>query len=135
MQETDAAKFNNPVNRYPFRVTTPRRDGKRRDTLLYKRYRDMRSRCMGRATKCPWIYEGLELGWKTFAAFRAYALANGFTKETNSPDREDPNKGYVPGNVVFKTPGQNFAGSRGSAYYSDDAVRGREPPIDDDVPF
>jgi len=96
----------------------------------------MRSRCHGRATKCPWLYEGLELGWECFAAFRAYALANGFSKLLNSPDRQNPERGYMPGNVIFRTPSDNYGSSRGNTYYdqSDYAVRGREP-VDADVPF
>jgi hypothetical protein len=117
-----------------FRVNTPG-GGK---TLLYIRYRDMRSRAHGRATKCPWVYPpGWPACWHTFEAFRIWALTSGFSKTHNSPDRLRPTEPYGPDNVVWRTGKANFGGSRGKAYYSrsnsDDAVRGREPP--DDVPF
>ena len=89
-----------------FRVYTPRAQGKR-PTLLYVRWRDMRSRTFGRATKNPELYDGLELGWQTFEEFRAWALANGFDKANNSPDRQDVALGYVPGNVRFVPPYEN----------------------------
>jgi hypothetical protein len=118
-----------------FRVNTPS-GGK---TLLYIRYRDMRSRAHGRATKCPWVYPpGWPACWHTFEAFRVWALTSGFSKVHNSPDRKRTAEPYGPDNVVWRTGKANFGGSRGKAYYSrgnsDDAVRGREPPIDD-VPF
>lgn len=91
-----------------YRVCTSRANGRRpKETLIYKRWRDMRSRTLGRATRTPHLYEGLELGWKTFAEFREWALANGFSKENNSPDRIDAGKGYVPGNVRFVPPYEN----------------------------
>lgn len=131
------------VNRVNFRTRMPKRQGGRR-TMLYRRYEDMRSRVQGRATKAPWHYEGLALAWATFAEFRAWALANGFSKENNSPERKDPTKGYTPDNVVFVAPGVNHSTSRGRRYYSksfeqflqsDEYVRGPQPPVDDDVPF
>lgn len=91
-----------------YRVTTPR-NGKPRgkETLLYKRWRDMRSRCHGRATRTPEAYEHVTLGFKDFAEFRAFALANGFSKRNNSPDRISVSDGYVPGNIRFVPPKLN----------------------------
>lgn len=116
-----------------YRVNTPS-GGK---TLLYKRYRDMRSRAHGRGTKCPWVYPpGWPEEWSTFEKFRAWALTHGFSKVNNSPDRQRPDEPYHPNNVVWTTRIKNTGRSRGSAYYgSDEAVRGREPPIEDAVPF
>lgn len=115
-----------------FRIVSPR--GKR--TLLYVRYRDMRSRAHGRATKCPWVYVlGWPEAWATFDAFRTWALASGFSKENNSPDRLRVAEPYGPSNVRWVPGKTNFAGSRGSGYYG--AQRpGPEPPRGDDaVPF
>lgn len=88
-----------------FRVMTPRPN--RRPTLIYRRWRDMQSRCKGQATKQPDKYKGVELGFKSFAEFRAFALKNGFSKENNSPDRIDTSRGYVPGNIRFVPPAEN----------------------------
>lgn len=104
-------------------------------TLLYIRYRDMRSRAHGRGTKCPWTYPpGWPACWDTFEKFRAWALAHGFSKVNNSPDRPRPTEPYGPNNVVWKTPKANFAGSRGSGYYGAQPP-GPEPPLEDHVPF
>lgn len=91
-----------------YRVTAPRRGRARgAETLLYKRWRDMRSRCFGRATRTPEAYEHVTLGFANFDEFRAFAIANGFSKSHNSPDRIDAAKGYVPGNVRFVPPRYN----------------------------
>lgn len=114
----------------------PRSHGGAR-TVLAQRWKDMQGRCRGHSTKSPWCWAGLTVGWKTFKEFRDWALANGFTKVNNSPERKDARLGYVPGNVVFVTKDQNSSTSRGSSYYahSDYAVRGEEPPLDDYCPF
>lgn len=102
--------------------------GKRRYTLLYRRWKDIRNRTQGRGTKRPDLYEGIELGWGTFKEFRKWALANGFNKYTSSPDRQDSTQGYVPGNVVFETPAYNRDRAlQGGA----DDWRGDEPPHHD----
>jgi hypothetical protein len=92
-----------------YRTCLPRSQGKR-PTLLYVRYRDMRSRLAGRATNRPDLYDGLEFGWDSFAEFRAWALNEAFprfSKRLSSPDRQRSTEGYVPGNVVFTTPEHN----------------------------
>jgi hypothetical protein len=116
-----------------FRTATSRANGRKpKYTLLYIRYRDARSRAHGRATKCPWVYPpGWPECWSTFEKFRTWALANGFSKTNNSPDRQRPEEPYGPNNVVWTTGVDNFGRSRGSRYYSalsDLATRGREPP-------
>lgn len=74
-------------------------NGRRVYTLLYRRWKDLRNRCQGRATQSPHLYAGLEVGWGSFAEFRAWAIRNGFSKRNCSPDRIDPRRGYTPGNV------------------------------------
>lgn len=106
-----AAGWNRGINGY--RVTTPS-GGK---TLLYRRWRDMQSRCKGQATRSPWIYEGKALGWDSFREFRAWAIKNGFTKERNSPERIDNRVGYIPSNVVFIPPGDQSKNIRRSGSY------------------
>ena len=99
--------------------------GRRRYSLLFQRWRDIKGRACGRHTKRPDLYEGLELGWQSFAEFRAWALANGFSKYRSSPDRMDPADGYTPRNVVFVTIPEN----RLRALLGD-AWRGEEPPVE-----
>jgi len=82
----------------------------------------MVSRTKGRSTRNPDKYRGLEVGWKNFAEFREWAVKNGFSKLTNSPDRQDILKGYTPDNVKFVIPSHNFG-----RYYP-------EPP-EPEVPF
>ena len=121
------------MNSKGFRVYTPRAQGKR-PTLLYVRWRDMRSRTLGRATKNPELYDGLELGWSTFAEFRAWALANGFTKTNNSPDRQDVSLGYVPGNVRFVPPAENVIRAL-TDYHAWRREQRQAPTAAADVPF
>lgn len=117
-----------------FRVNTPP-GGK---TLLYLRYRDMRSRAHGRGTKTPWIYPP-GWPWKSFAEFRQWALASGFTKTNNSPDRINSDAAYSRSNVRWITPDANTKSRRHAVQRmretSDYAVRGEEPPMNDEVPF
>src|SRR5690606_33325895 len=70
-----------------YRVTRPRRPGlSDRSTLIYKRWKDMQSRCKGLAPKRSDLYAGLRNGSADFHEFRAFAIANGFSKVNNSPD-------------------------------------------------
>jgi hypothetical protein len=89
----------------------------------------MRSRVKGQATTIPWKYEGLALYWKTYAEFRVFALANGFSKVNCSPDRKDSKLGYVPGNVRF-VPIKKNCNVGGRSRCGHDDVRGPEPPED-----
>lgn len=82
-----------------YRVMTPRPD--RRPALLYRRWRDLQSRCKGQATQKPELYANLRLGFANYAEFRAFAVSHGFSKHNDSPDRIDSSKGYVPGNIRF----------------------------------
>lgn len=101
-----------------------------RVTLLYRRYRDMRQRAHGRATRTPWVYPP-GWPWESFEQFRAWALRSGFSKENNSPDRIDPDQGYSERNVRWVPPDLNAALRRHAcARMSDFAVRGAEPPLD-----
>lgn len=118
-----------------YRATTPRRGRNRgNSTLLHRVYNNMRGRVRGTATRAPWLYKGIALAWKDFDEFRKWALANGFSKATPSPERMNAKLGYVPGNVVFVTKQHNSSTARGKSYYSDYEVRGEEPP-ESDVPF
>lgn len=89
----------------------------------------MQSRVKGQATKCPHLYEGLQIAWTSYREFRAWAIKHGFSKKNCSPDRTDTMRGYVPGNVVFVPKRDNAL--RALFAYSDEAVRGPEPPIED----
>lgn len=113
-------------------------DGRKRKTQLYRRWCDMRGRARGYGTKCPWLYEGVEIEWPTFAEFRAWALEHGFRKDT-SLDRRDPTRGYTADNVRFvsvkrnngftRTPGAaRCHGYGASMAMTDDELRGSEPP-------
>ena len=101
-------------------------NGVRKYTQLYRRWKDLRSRTQGKATRTPHLYLGLPIGWTTFAEFRAFAVANGFRKNT-SPDRINSALGYVPENVRFIPFAENWAKTTRNAQ-SDYAVRGEEPP-------
>jgi hypothetical protein len=112
--------------RYRLSVTI---NGKRRYTTLYRRWMDMKGRTKGYSTRSPHLYAGIELHWKSFAEFRVWALSNGFSKETSSPDRKDADKGYVPGNVKFVPCVENYRTRRSWQHMQDDTtVRGEEPP-------
>jgi hypothetical protein len=103
-------------------------------TVLYRRWLDMRGRAHGRATKCPWIYPaGWPDEWNDFAKFRTWALAHGFSKQHDSPDRLREDKPYGPDNVVWTTRTDNTGRARGSGYYGAQPA-GAQPPSDF-VPF
>lgn len=108
-------------------------DGVQKYTKLARCWKSIKARVTGKSTRSPHLYQGMELGFTSFAEFRTYALANGFTHKTTSPDREDPERGYVPGNLRFISASENFARRR-NVEQSDYAVRGDEPPsyYDDD---
>lgn len=92
-----------------YRVTTPRNGKPRgRPTLLYVRYRDMRSRAHGRGTRSPEIYAGKGFGFRNFHEFREFAIARGFSKQFSSPDRANTAYGYFPWNIVFRDPLTNM---------------------------
>jgi hypothetical protein len=103
-------------------------NGKRVYTKLYRRWMDMKGRTKGHSTRSPHLYDGLDLHWTSFAEFRSWALVNGFSKGTSSPDRKDADKGYVPGNVKFVPCVENYSSRRSWQHMSDYAVRGDEPP-------
>lgn len=102
---------------------------RRRATRLYQVWDNMRSRTRGSGTYRPDLYDGLELGWQTFKDFRKWALGNGFSKETPSPDRIDVTRGYVPDNICFVAIHENRMRALSSQPGHDD-VRGEETPDD-----
>ena len=83
-----------------------------RTTTLYRVWKNIRNRVRGKSTTTPHLYDGIELGFSTFAEFRAYALTHGFRAWSTSPDRRDPTKGYVPGNLRFIPKKFNFSRRR-----------------------
>ncbi len=115
-----------------YRTRLPRKQGAR-ECLLFRVYRNMRGRSRGSCTRTPWIYPP-GFPWASYAAFRVWALASGFTKATPSPDRPRPHEPYGPSNVVWRTKSANYASSRGSGYYGAQPS-GPEPPREDYVPF
>lgn len=118
-----------------FRTRLPRSQGAR-ECLLFRVYRTMRGRARGNCTATPWIYPP-GFPWESYAEFRAWALASGFSKATPSPDRPRPLEPYGPTNVEWKTRAENSATARGRKYYATAGAqpRGPEPPLDDHVPF
>lgn len=110
-------------------MTTPRNGGCGKPTLLYKRYRDMRSRAHGRGTMHPEYYPP-GWPWKDFDEFRTWALKAGFSKERNSPHRPRSEEPYGPDNVIWVTFEENCALA---AQKTNGARYGDEK--DDDVPF
>lgn len=90
-------------------TTYKRRDGKRRNVRLFKAWRNMKDRVAGTNyagnRSKPW--EGLEIGFRDWPHFRAWALANGYSRQRNSLDRRDPDKGYTPENCRWVTVAEN----------------------------
>lgn len=76
------------------------RSGRRRRIRLYNAWMNMQGRVKGHKDSHGVKYwHGLECGFAGWAEFRAWALANGFSKVNNSLDRIDAREGYVPGNL------------------------------------
>jgi hypothetical protein len=77
------------------------RDGKRRIVRLYKAWRNLHDRIQGHIVSgrggLP-IWAGLECGFADWAAFRRWALRNGYSKQRCSLDRIRSNQGYTPSN-------------------------------------
>jgi hypothetical protein len=84
------------------------RDGVRRRIRLYKAWENLHNRVRGWTTdgagRRRWL--GLEVGFKNFKEFRAWALVNGYRKGLVL-DRERPNEGYTPSNCRWITPEEN----------------------------
>lgn len=75
-------------------------------TDLYQRWHGIRSRCLVPSASGYSRYGGAGITvcaeWDDFAAFRDWALANGYAKHLTI-DREDNDKGYEPGNCRWAT--------------------------------
>ena len=99
------------------------------------RWRDMRSRTKGKATRHPEIYSGLDLGWGCYDEFRAWALQHGFSKTNNSPHRLDNHKGYVPDNVKFLPPFENTFEPLRKVNEAHAKQHAKQNDDDSDVPF
>lgn len=90
------------------------KNGKLRRIRLYKAWMNMRQRVAGKtvtgSTGVP-IWKGLEIEWKTFAEFRAWALKNGYSRKNNSLDRKEWEFGYTAANCRWVTVRQNSQSS------------------------
>lgn len=77
---------------------------------LYQVWKSMHGRCRD-AGNTSYPYYGAKgirvcAEWGDFAAFRAWALANGY-RPGLSIDRRDPDADYTPGNCEWVTPSEN----------------------------
>lgn len=85
------------------------RTGKIRRIRLYSSWKNMRGRVSGRlragSGARPWM--GKTIGWANFQEFRRWALANGYSKQRCSLDREKSSGHYEPGNCRWLTVAQN----------------------------
>ena len=87
-----------------------RPNGQRVRIRLYGAYRNMLARIRGQVRTgrggAP-IWYGLETDFKDFEDFRAWALANGYSRIRCSLDREKSHRGYIRSNLRWVTPLQN----------------------------
>lgn len=86
-----------------------RKTGK--NTPLYRRWSSMKRRCTQRSYHGYQYYGGKGIkicaAWLDFAAFRSWALANGF-KDHLTLDRLDSSKDYQPDNCQWVTSRENI---------------------------
>lgn len=98
--------------------------GKVRVIRLYKAWKNLNNRVDGHnyaGNGCrAWV--GLPVAWETFADFRAWALANGYSKRRCSLDRIDSDKGYGPDNCRWLTRAQNTKWQNAVRYGKTDVV-------------
>lgn len=97
------------------------RDGKRRVIKLYKAWRNIENRVAGRVKDGNDVarWKGLEIGFKSFAEFRAWALSHGYRRGVVL-DRKDPKRGYTPDNCEWVTKEENA--KRAAAQHEPDCV-------------
>lgn len=97
-----------PVVRSIRRYTRP--NGQRRFIKLYGSYCNMLARIRGQVRTgrggVP-IWTGMKTDFMNFDDFRAWALANGYSRIRCSLDREKSNLGYIRSNLRWVTPLQN----------------------------
>lgn len=86
------------------------RSGKR-FVRLYQTWRNMRSRVKGNIRsgngEAIWVGVGIAPEWQDFDNFRAWALANGYSRKYCSLDRKRTAEGYGPDNCRWLTVAQN----------------------------
>lgn len=101
------------------------RTGDCRTIRLYQSWRNMRNRVRGttRAGNGTNLWQGLPIAWRTFEDFRAWALANGYSRLNNSLDREREAEGYGPDNCRWVPRAVNTANQNAAA-------RRRADPLD-----
>jgi hypothetical protein len=85
------------------------RSGATRTIRLRMAWKNLRGRISGRLHAGngarPW--KGLGCAFKSWAHFRAWAIANGYSRARCSLDRIDPAKGYSPENCRWVTRQEN----------------------------
>ena len=85
------------------------KSGKLRRIRLYMSWHNLRARVNG--TRCagngsrPWA--GLPNNFTGWREFRAWAIANGYSKVRNSLDRKDASQGYGPDNCQWLSVEEN----------------------------
>lgn len=88
-----------------------RPDGRRKETVLYKAWCNMRARCAGTnhdgRGKRIWLGLTICPSWDTFEGFRAWSIANGFCSALRSLDRLRSSEGYGPTNCEWVTKSEN----------------------------
>lgn len=86
------------------------RSGKR-FVRLYRSWLNMHNRVAGVIRsgngKAVWHGKGVAPEWDDFMAFRAWALAHGYSRQRCSLDRKRTSEGYGPGNCRWLTVRQN----------------------------
>lgn len=75
------------------------KNGKRRYIRLYGAWKNMNGRITGvKHSHGKYYWEGITTDFYTWAEFRGWSLANGYSKRNNSLDRINPELGYTRDN-------------------------------------
>lgn len=102
-----------------------------RHTRLYKRWHEMKSRCINPGHPRYKDYGGRGITvcpeWLRFGAFNDWARANGYRRELQL-DRVNNDSGYSPENCRWTTPAKNMRNQRRNRYH---VFRGERMTITD----